>query len=282
MESVGDTPDSAGSLPRALAMVLAAYMIWLAAFGLFTWWAMQIDIQANQYIALASALVCGISTALVIMTTVDVPAPNSACLVLVLFFGAIVILAYYTIRNPYIAALVTNTALIGMAFSVGRMIAMGIQENAHLIPALIVMALMDFWSVYFGVSAHMVENRPEIMDMVMLRYPMPGITSGVSLGPPPVVGGMDFCFMAIFLPAAKRFDLGPSRVFFGLVVSLAVFLIAVNYFQIKMPYAPFMAAGLFAVTGRRLEWNAQYLKLTALFVVGFYGLLYTIGYFLGG
>ncbi len=277
-------PDGAirnTSLWRSLLMVLAAYAVWLAAFGLFTWWAARIDTQANLYIAMASALVCGISTALVIVTTVDVPMSRLACFIVLLFFGAIIIITYYTIRNTYVAALLTNTALIGMAFSAGRVVAMGIQENGHLIPALIVMAVMDFWSVYFGLSSHIVENQPEFLDMVMLRYPTPGLAEGASQGPPPVVGGMDFCFMAIFLPAAKKFNLGTSRVFFGLVISLAVFLIAVNFFGVKMPYAPFMAAGLFITAGSRLEWNRKHLLVTALFISGILGILLLGRYIIG-
>ncbi len=60
---------------------------------------------------------------------------------------------------------------------------------------------VDIWSVFFGPTKYVTEERPGFFENVSLALQVPGETSTANIGPPDIV------FFALFLAAAQQFGL---------------------------------------------------------------------------
>jgi hypothetical protein len=65
----------------------------------------------------------------------------------------------------------------------------------------LVVPWVDIWSVAFGPTKYVTEERPALFDSVSVALHVPGETSTANIGPPDIV------FFALFLAAAQRFAL---------------------------------------------------------------------------
>ena len=83
---------------------------------------------------------------------------------------------------------------------------------------------VDILSVERGPTKHIVEEQPEIFDVLSVAFPIPGEHASAQLGLP------DILFFALFLGAAERFGLRVAWTWvamvlsFGLTLALAVWL----------------------------------------------------------
>jgi hypothetical protein len=80
---------------------------------------------------------------------------------------------------------------------------------------------VDLWSVFFGPTEYVTEERPEFFEQVSVALHVPGETATANLGPP------DFVFFALFLAAAQRFQLRIALTWFAMTgfLSLTLFLV---------------------------------------------------------
>jgi hypothetical protein len=60
---------------------------------------------------------------------------------------------------------------------------------------------VDIWSVAFGPTRYVTEEKPQFFDSVSIALHVPGQTATANIGPPDIV------FFALFLAAAQRFHL---------------------------------------------------------------------------
>jgi hypothetical protein len=65
----------------------------------------------------------------------------------------------------------------------------------------LVVPWVDIWSVAFGPTKYVTEERPGFFEDVSIALHVPGETATANIGPPDIV------FFALFLAAAQRFDL---------------------------------------------------------------------------
>ena len=109
---------------------------------------------------------------------------------------------------------------------------------------------VDIWSVAAGPTEYVVEERPGIFDNVAVRFPNPGESAAISVGPP------DILFFALFLAAADRFGLRVAGTWVGMTACLGVTLVLVWHWDdvAGLPALPAVCLG-FLLPNADLLWR---------------------------
>ena len=108
---------------------------------------------------------------------------------------------------------------------------------------------VDIWSVFFGPTGEVTENRPGLFDAVSIEFALPGHEHGARIGPP------DILFFALFLAAAARFRLRVAWTWIGMTACLGLTLILTVLLEINgLPALPAICVG-FLLPNADLLWR---------------------------
>jgi hypothetical protein len=108
---------------------------------------------------------------------------------------------------------------------------------------------MDVWSVAFGPTRYVVEEKPGFFEEISVAFALPGESGTVNLGPPDVI------FFALFLATAARFHLRVAWTWFGMTGALALTLVLVWEWDVfGLPALPAVCLG-FLVPNADLLWR---------------------------
>ncbi len=113
---------------------------------------------------------------------------------------------------------------------------------------------VDIYSVAQGPTKVIVEEQPQVFDVLSVAFPIPGEGGAARLGLP------DVLFFALFLAAAERFGLRPFWTWLAMVASFAVTMILAVAFDVAgLPALPLLSAGFLLANGDLLwrRWRAQ-------------------------
>jgi hypothetical protein len=111
---------------------------------------------------------------------------------------------------------------------------------------------MDIWSVFFGPTEYVTEERPDFFEQVSVALHVPGETATANLGPP------DFVFFALFLAAAQRFDLRITATWLAMTGCLTATLFLVWLLDSSgLPALPAVCVGFLAPNADLLWRNAR-------------------------
>lgn len=137
------------------------------------------------------------------------------------------------------SAAVMLALLIGGAVS-GGVVAARMQHPGHLGVVAAVSSIADVWSVTSpaGPSAAALESAP-LLSVLALPFPMLGTTEIE-----PLLGVGDVVFVALYLTASRRFELGVGRTVIALGLALAATALAVVLAERALPALPFLGAAV--------------------------------------
>lgn len=100
---------------------------------------------------------------------------------------------------------------------------------------------MDVWSVAFGPTRYVVEERPGFFEEISVAFAVPGEGGTVNLGPPDVI------FFALFLATAARFGLRLGWTWIAMTGFLALTLVLVWEWDVfGLPALPAVCLGFLA------------------------------------
>jgi hypothetical protein len=109
---------------------------------------------------------------------------------------------------------------------------------------------VDIISVERGPTKHIVEEQPELFDVLSIGFPIPGEHSSAQLGLP------DILFFALFLAAAARFGLRVPWTWAAMVLSFGLTLAAAVWLDVGgLPALPLLSAA-FVVVNADLLWRS--------------------------
>jgi hypothetical protein len=112
----------------------------------------------------------------------------------------------------------------------------------------VIVPWMDVWSVAFGPTRYVVEEKPGFFERISVAFPLPDGGS-VNLGPPDVI------FFALFLATAARFGLRVGWTWIGMTGMLALTLVLVwEWDVIGLPALPAICIG-FLLPNADLLWR---------------------------
>ncbi len=147
--------------------------------------------------------------------------------------------------------LLGNIVLIVWAAFMGRLVSRIIREGKLLLPVTVVAAIVDTFTVFWGVVAHVQEKAPEVAQAFSASAPVE-VPEGVWAPILAAVGIGDFLFLSVFLAVTIRFAMRPVKTMWA---AYAVMLVAPLAFSIipsatGLPGLPFlMIAALWANRG---------------------------------
>jgi len=108
---------------------------------------------------------------------------------------------------------------------------------------------VDIWSVAFGPTKYVTEEKPELFDGISVAIHVPGETSTANIGPPDIV------FFALFLAAAQRFQLRVALTWISMTGLLSLTLILVYFWDTSgLPALPAVCLG-FLLPNLDLIWR---------------------------
>jgi hypothetical protein len=109
---------------------------------------------------------------------------------------------------------------------------------------------VDIISVERGPTKHIVEEQPELFDVLSIGFPIPGEHSSARLGLP------DILFFALFLAAAARFGLRVKLTWIAMVLSFGLTLAAAVWLDVGgLPALPLLSAA-FVLANADLLWRS--------------------------
>jgi hypothetical protein len=150
--------------------------------------------------------------------------------------------------------LLGNLVLIVWAGFLGRLVSRIIREGKLLLPVTVVAALMDIFTVFWGVVAHVQQKAPEVAQAFSASAPVE-VPEGVWAPILAAVGIGDFLFLAVFLAVTIRFSMRPVRTAWAAFVVMLVAPLAFNLIPSAtgLPGLPFLAAA--ALWANRGQWD---------------------------
>jgi hypothetical protein len=109
---------------------------------------------------------------------------------------------------------------------------------------------VDIFSVARGPTKVIVEEQPQVFDVLSIAFPVPGEQTSAQLGLP------DILFFALFLAAAERFRLRTGLAWVAMVASFGATLAGTVYLRFAgLPALPLLSAG-FLIANADLLWRS--------------------------
>jgi hypothetical protein len=226
---------------RERAVALAALVAGLIAFGAVA--ASLPQLSEGGAIAVASVLVLPAFTA-VIWVALPLARGNRFWL---LGGAALAGVAWVVL---YFAGLgvASNAARLACFVLVGFWFLSLFEELWWLTLVSILVPWVDVWSVFFGPTRYVTEERPGFFENISVALHVPGETSTANIGPPDIV------FFALFLAAAARFGLRVSWTWLSMTALLTVTLVlAWKWETLGLPALPAVSLG-FLLPNADLVW----------------------------
>jgi hypothetical protein len=128
--------------------------------------------------------------------------------------------------------------LISLAVSIGVLLSRAFREFKLLLPAAVVLALVDLYVVFGGGLVTQANSGRAPAAQVAMRVMTVGLTprlAGRGHAPPLAVGFADFLFIALFFAAFRRFGVPARRTFVLLCSILCLYLAAVVILHLDLP-----------------------------------------------
>jgi hypothetical protein len=227
---------------RQRAVALAALVTGLIAFGAVA--ASLPQLSEGRAIAVASLLVLPAFTA-VIWVALPLARGNRFWLLgSAAVAGAAWMVLYFTGLG-----VASNAARLACFVLVGFWFLSLFEELWWLTLVAILVPWVDIWSVFFGPTNYVTEERPSFFENVSVALHVPGETSTANIGPPDIV------FFALFLAAAQRFGLRTGLTWIAMTGFLSQTLVFVWLTDTSgLPALPAVCLG-FVVPNADLMWR---------------------------
>ncbi len=207
-ESAPDTASTRAPGPRAALVLRLAFGLILTPFavGAAAWFVPRLHVAPGLASALAFA---GASLlpilALAIAATAEVSL-RTALAIAALSSALLVALAFLR-HAPIAAMLVVDSALVGLAWSIGASIGRRVQHASHLLPACVVAASADLVSLLSPEGpSHAIAQSDRALSALAVWFPVPG-----TLAVAPALGVGDLLFMALVFGVALAHHLPYAR-----------------------------------------------------------------------
>lgn len=217
--SAPDTASIRAPRPRATVVLRLAFGLVLTpcAVGAAALFAPRLHVAPG----LASALAFAGATllpilALAVAATAEVSLRTA--LAIAALSSALLIALAFLQHAPVAAMLVVDSALVGLAWSVGASIGRRVQHASHLLPACVVAAAADLVSLLSPEGpSHAIAQSDRALSVLAVWFPVPG-----TLSVAPALGVGDLLFMALIFGVAVVHHLPYLRTVLLAVLGTAV------------------------------------------------------------
>jgi len=154
-----------------------------------------------------------------------------------------------------------SIALIYAASFLGCVVAVIFREPNILLPVALLAPAVDYWTVSFGPVRQVIEGSPQVLQHVSAAMPTAHAVQPILL-----IGAGDFLFMAMFLSAAERLKMSPSRTawwFFALVTLTMLLIVSGRGLEDGLPGLVAIALGFVIANRRHFRLSKSEIAITA-------------------
>jgi preprotein translocase subunit SecG len=261
--SNGNTKKPSSYLQLGLALGIWSAIYWLLAYfagrvpnpgetGSIFW--------GENYLAFLSAMILIATTLYLVDVYVRYSLSITSLFGLTLLCTVINHYANKVAIPTLISSFIVNLAILGIAFNLGKLIGLLVNERSYIVPLALVAAVADLWSVLAGPTAHIIEA-PTYYRYFLICYPRLG-----SEILHPMVGLGDFTFLALFLTLIPRFNLRVRTTSWGFIVSFIIALLLSVISNKGIPVIPFMATAFLAANWGLLEFKSNDIWTAFIFI----------------
>jgi hypothetical protein len=235
----GATPVLSRRRALALAGLLVALVVYEAVASALP------EIPARADLAVVALLVLPAFMATIWLALPLVRAPRPHVLIAAALFAALVWIALDSAG----AETASNVAKFAAFALAGLWFVVLFEELWWIALVAVIVPWMDVWSVAFGPTRYVVQEKPGFFDQISVSFVLPGHSGSVNLGPPDVI------FFALFLAAAARFHLRVAWTWLGMTGLLALTLVLVWEWDVfGLPALPAVCIG-FLLPNADLLWH---------------------------
>lgn len=225
---------------------------------------------------LGSLVLAGLSLVLVgLGAAIPTSARTEAILALALFAGWLG-LSRIPGEDPSIRLYVGPAGTVVFVLNclyAGKLLARIVRERALTLPVVLVAALADVFTVFWGPTGQALEKAPELVRKLSLAIPQAGSAAGAEgargLAFVASMGLGDFIFLAFFLTIAARFGFPLVRTMIAVILGACVGIVVAlaNPFGFPgMPLLPWMSVAFLLVNAGNFQLSATEKRDTAIAV----------------
>ena len=235
-------------LDNPLRRYLMALLFWALSYVLFMAISVYVVGKSAIFAAVLANLVFLIASIAVLVCMKDVV--QRELLLGLMLVGGLVgsYLLVKSVKADSVRLLLQGPVLMLTAYGGARLLVTRIDRSWHIGAAAIMGLVADIWSVFApsGLTRTMLEQRPDVLNYLLVGFPIPG------MGVRPIIGIADYVFFAIFLLHAEKFGFGSRKALIVLTLSLVATLATVDLLGLGLPAIPFMAVFFVAANAKRL------------------------------
>jgi len=263
----------AGYLLAALVVWAVIYAVWVHLLkGVYVegeiWKRVVFAVQSTAYVAFPVLLLLPLAV---------VPLDRRVRLGGILVGVALIALHFALSKGSLGYHLTRDLALLTFALVIGGIVGWGVDENRHIVPAFVVLFIVDVWSVFHGISLS-VSQKPEVMEHVLIGSPVVGYPHrGLPLIGP-LLGPADIVIMVAAIALAVKFRLGLARTLVSVAGGVAVCFFFVAFLGIPLPLLPFLVLALIIGHHANLRWDLRSILAAGGFSLALVGVLTLIQY----
>jgi len=255
--------------------LVGALVLWAVVYVLWVHWLSGIAVEG----AVSRRIVYAVQSTLYIVFPVAILLPvtvvriGKGVLAGGIVLAAALLVAHLSLpKGTILYHLTRDMSLLLAAVLVGGVVGWGVGENRHIVPAFVVLFVVDVWSVFRGVSLWIVE-RPEVTEHVVIGspvvgYPGPGLPV---IGP--LLGPADVLILVASIALSVKFRLGVARSVVYLAGGLLAGFLFVAFLGRPLPMLPFLVVSFVLAHFRKLELDWRQVVAAVLFSFGLVAVL---------
>lgn len=246
-----------------LALWAGIYALW---FFLLAGVAVGGDALRRIVFALQSTIYIAVPIFLLLPVAV-IPIRRSVRVVGITLAAALMLLHFLSPPESLYSHLYRDLALVALAIILGGLLGWRIADNRHIIPAFIVLFVVDVWSVFFGFTRTVSESL-KLTQHVLIGSPVQDIPVIR-----PLVGPTDVLILVACLAMAMKFQLGLLRSSGYLAGGVFAGFLFVAFLGRPLPLLPFLVTAFAIGHHRTLPVNFRNIVAAVAFSACFITLL---------
>ena len=225
---------------------------------------------------LISSIALCITSVIVIVTNINIKISQPF---LILGIGIAVIINHFSHsvfkEKIFLSFLISDLSIIIGSIFIGKLIADFVSQASWILPITVVPIITDVWSVYYGLSAKIIQKE-EIMRHFVTYYPTLG-----EKAPLPLLGMADLIFLTLFLGISYKFKFGLRKNIIAMLLALAIVFALVFYTKSPEPVLPFIGIAFILVNIKKIEIKKKEIITTLIFLIVVIAILLGISYLSG-
>lgn len=259
--------------------LLAALLLWAVVYALWVHFLSALSVEGEAWRRIVFAFqstVYVVFPVLILLPLAVVPAAGSVRIAGLALF--VLMMAVHLTWPPESLGshLFRDLSLITLAVILGGLLGWGIAENRHIIPAFVVLFVLDVWSVFFGLSG-MISRSPEVTRHVLVGSPVIGYPAPQLPLIRPLLGPADVLILVACVAMTMKFQLGLVRSLAYLGGGLLMGFLFVAFLGRPAPMLPFLVSAFVVGHHQSLSLDRRQILLAVVFAVAVVSVLTVIG-----